>query len=192
MCCKCSHRKRTNGSTFLDTCRGEVFCFCNKSGGWFVNYGINRNNSPYEKNNPHTDCYTYLFWCRLYCFLFSVGVHTQLVSCIGKTFLYTPDIAFPIAWSFIYLCMGISIGLIWHIWTIRRQMIIRLFGFQLLFNFTWSIFFFLFSESVARFCKYSGAGCACYLLYDRKLSGEEIFGISFCSLSFVVASCHLS
>ena len=46
-----------------------------------------------------------------------------------------PDIAFPIAWSFIYLCMGISIGLIWHIWTIRRQMIIRLFGFQLLFNF---------------------------------------------------------
>ena len=53
-----------------------------------------------------------------------------------------PDIAFPIAWSFIYLCMGMSIGLIWHIWTIRRQMIIRLFGFQLLFNFTWSIFFF--------------------------------------------------
>lgn len=53
-----------------------------------------------------------------------------------------PDIAFPIAWSFIYLCMGISIGLIWHMWTIRRQMIIRLFGFQLLFNFTWSIFFF--------------------------------------------------
>ena len=51
-----------------------------------------------------------------------------------------PDIAFPIAWSFIYLCMGMSIGLIWHIWTIRRQMIIRLFGFQLLFNFTWSIF----------------------------------------------------
>ena len=34
-----------------------------------------------------------------------------------------PDIAFPIAWSFIYLCMGMSIGLIWHIWTIRRQMI---------------------------------------------------------------------
>ena len=24
--------------------------------------------------------------------------------------------------SFIYLCMGISIGLIWYIWTIRRQM----------------------------------------------------------------------
>ena len=45
----------------LFTLTREVFCFCNKSGGWFVNYGINRNNSPYEKNNPHTDCYTYLF-----------------------------------------------------------------------------------------------------------------------------------
>ena len=62
-------------------------------------------------------------------------------------------------------------------------MIIRLFGFQLLFNFYMEHFLLLFSESVARFCKYSGAGCACYLLYDRKLSGEEIFGISFCSLS---------
>lgn len=139
------------GARFLDTCRGEVFCFCNKSGGWFVNYGINRNNSPYEKNNPHTDCYTYLFWCRLYCFLFSVGLHTQLVSCIGKPSCTPPDIAFPIAWSFIYLCMGISIGLIWHIWTIRRQMIIRLFGFQLLFNFTWSIFFFYFRSPLLGF-----------------------------------------
>lgn len=62
-----------------------------------------------------------------------------------------PDIAFPIAWSFIYLCMGISIGLIWHIWTIRRQMIIRLFGFQLLFNFTWSIFFFYFRSPLLGF-----------------------------------------
>lgn len=103
-----------------------------------------------------------------------------------------PDIAFPIAWSFIYLCMGISIGLIWHIWTIRRQMIIRLFGFQLLFNFTWSIFFFYFRSPLLGFANIPGAGCACYLLYDRKLFGEEIFGISFCSLSFVVASCHLS
>ena len=61
---------------------------------------------------------------------------------LDKPSLTPPDMAFPIAWSLIYLCMGISIGLIWHMWTIRRQMIIRLFGFQLLFNFTWSIFFF--------------------------------------------------
>ena len=51
---------------------------------------------------------------------------------LDKPSLTPPDMAFPIAWSLIYLCMGISIGLIWHMWTIRRQMIIRLFGFQLL------------------------------------------------------------
>lgn len=63
------------GVCFLDICRGEVFCFCNKFGGWFVNYGINRNNFFYEKNNFYIDCYIYLFWCRLYCFLFLVGVY---------------------------------------------------------------------------------------------------------------------
>lgn len=111
---------------------------------------------------------------------------------LDKPSLTPPDMAFPIAWSLIYLCMGISIGLIWHMWTIRRQMIIRLFGFQLLFNFIMEHFLLLSPESVARFCKHFGAGCACCLLYDRKLSGEEIFGIPFCSLSFVVDSCHLS
>ena len=95
-----------------------------------------------------------------------------------------PDIAFPIAWSFIYLCMGISIGLIWHIWTIRRQMIIRLFGFQLLFNFTWSIFFFYFRSPLLGFANILVLGCACYLLYDRKLSGEEILRHIFLFLIF--------
>ncbi|MBS4963824.1 MAG: tryptophan-rich sensory protein [Phocaeicola dorei] len=42
---------------------------------------------------------------------------------LDKPSLTPPDMAFPIAWSLIYLCMGISIGLIWHMWTIRRQML---------------------------------------------------------------------
>ena len=33
---------------------------------------------------------------------------------LDKPSLTPPDMAFPIAWSLIYLCMGISIGLIWH------------------------------------------------------------------------------
>lgn len=139
------------GARFLDTCRGEVFCFCNKSGGWFVNYGINRNNSPYEKNNPHTDCYTYLFGVGCTASYFQSESILNWYPALEKPSCTPPDIAFPIAWSFIYLCMGISIGLIWHIWTIRRQMIIRLFGFQLLFNFTWSIFFFYFRSPLLGF-----------------------------------------
>ena len=109
---------------------------------------------------------------------------------LDKPSLTPPDMAFPIAWSLIYLCMGISIGLIWHMWTIRRQMIIRLFGFQLLFNFTWSIFFFYLRSPLLGFANILVLDVL--VVYDRKLSGEEIFGIPFCSLSFVVDSCHLS
>lgn len=139
------------GARFLDTCRGEVFCFCNKSGGWFVNYGINRNNSPYEKNNPHTVAILICFGVGCTASYFQSDSILNWYPALEKPSCTPPDIAFPIAWSFIYLCMGISIGLIWHIWTIRRQMIIRLFGFQLLFNFTWSIFFFYFRSPLLGF-----------------------------------------
>ena len=93
-----------------------------------------------------------------------------------------PDIAFPIAWSFIYLCMGMSIGLIWHIWTIRRQMIIRLFGFQLLFNFTWSIFFFYFRSpllSFILFCCFNS-----FILFVNVSSSNPCFIIVLTALIF--------
>ena len=51
---------------------------------------------------------------------------------LDKPSLTPPDMAFPIAWSLIYLCMGISIGLIWHM-------------------FTWSIFFFYFRSPLLGF-----------------------------------------
>lgn len=59
-----------------------------------------------------------------------------------KPALTPPNIVFPIAWSIIYLCMGISIGLIINSDTIRKRFFIKAFLFQLFFNFTWSISFF--------------------------------------------------
>ena len=130
------------GARFLDTCMGEVFCFCNKSRDWFVNHSINRNNSPYEKNNPHTDCHTHLFWCRLYCFLFSVGGHTQLVSYIGQTFSYT-------TWYGFSHCLEPYLSVHGNFYRVDLAYVdnkttndYQIIGFQLLFNFTWSIFFF--------------------------------------------------
>lgn len=70
---------------------------------------------------------------------------------LNKPSLTPPNIAFPIAWSIIYLCMGISIGLLWNIHTPRRKMILWLFALQLLFNFTWSIFFFYFESPLLGF-----------------------------------------
>ncbi|WP_459189048.1 TspO/MBR family protein [Parabacteroides sp. APC149_11_2_Y6] len=61
---------------------------------------------------------------------------------LNKPALTPPNIVFPIAWSIIYLCIGISIGIISVSDSIKRKTLIRLFGIQLIFNFAWSILFF--------------------------------------------------
>lgn len=63
---------------------------------------------------------------------------------LNKPALTPPDIAFPVAWSIIYLCMGISAGLIILSANKEKNSLIILFGIQLFFNFAWSILFFYF------------------------------------------------
>ena len=61
---------------------------------------------------------------------------------LNKPTLTPPNFVFPIAWGILYLCMGISIGLIYNTPTPRRKFFVTLFAIQLFFNFTWSISFF--------------------------------------------------
>lgn len=61
---------------------------------------------------------------------------------LNKPALTPPNIVFPIAWSIIYLCMGISIGIIYLSHSRQRRALIRLFCIQLVFNFAWSFLFF--------------------------------------------------
>ncbi|MBD8387232.1 TspO/MBR family protein [Dysgonomonas sp. BGC7] len=61
---------------------------------------------------------------------------------LSKPEITPPNIAFPIAWSIIYLCMGISIGLILNSKEKSKKNLTLLFVIQLFFNFTWSISFF--------------------------------------------------
>ena len=61
---------------------------------------------------------------------------------LNKPSLTPPNIAFPIAWSIIYLLMGTSIGLILNSNIINKRKISLLFILQLLFNFSWSFSFF--------------------------------------------------
>lgn len=70
---------------------------------------------------------------------------------LKKPLLTPPDIVFPIAWSILYLCMGISIGLIIDSASKRIRPLIKLFAFQLFFNFTWSITFFYFENPLVGF-----------------------------------------
>lgn len=61
---------------------------------------------------------------------------------LNKPAITPPNIAFPIAWSIIYLCMGISIGLILNSKEQNKKFLTSLFAVQLFLNFTWSISFF--------------------------------------------------
>lgn len=65
---------------------------------------------------------------------------------LDKPDLTPPNIVFPIAWSIIYLCMGISIGLILISNALKKKELTSLFIIQLLLNFAWSILFFYFQN----------------------------------------------
>ncbi|MBB4037032.1 tryptophan-rich sensory protein [Dysgonomonas hofstadii] len=68
---------------------------------------------------------------------------------LNKPRLIPPNIVFPIVWGILYLCMGISIGLILNAKSDRKTYFIRLFALQLLLNFTWSISFFYLQNPLA-------------------------------------------
>ena len=58
---------------------------------------------------------------------------------LDKPSLTPPDIAFPIAWGIIYICMGISLG---RLLSLGYRRITWLWGAQLVLNLLWSILFF--------------------------------------------------
>ena len=76
---------------------------------------------------------------------FSVGVMASYFQ-VDAIQTWYPNFIFPIVWSILYFCMGISIGLIWNTKHRKRKILRWLFSFQLLLNFTWSIYFFYFQN----------------------------------------------
>lgn len=61
---------------------------------------------------------------------------------LQKSFLAPPSIAFPIAWSIIYVLMGISYGIL-KTKSLTTSSINSIYYFQLFVNALWSIFFFV-------------------------------------------------
>lgn len=60
-----------------------------------------------------------------------------------KPALTPPDAAFPVAWGIIYLCMGVSAGLVASSGAPSRRRVLILWAVQLGFNILWSILFFV-------------------------------------------------
>ena len=61
---------------------------------------------------------------------------------LDKPSITPPDFIFPIAWGIIYVCMGISFGIAWHLPPDSFNKLLWPFAVQLILNFTWSITFF--------------------------------------------------
>lgn len=59
-----------------------------------------------------------------------------------KPALTPPNAAFPIAWSLLYICIGVSAGLVLTSQSEHRNAAVRIWLWQLALNFLWSILFF--------------------------------------------------
>lgn len=77
----------------------------------------------------------------------------EVFSTLKKPPLSPPAIAFPIVWTILFTLMGISAYLVYETEASKEQKdkALSLYGFQLLFNFLWSIVFFNFGNILLAF-----------------------------------------
>lgn len=94
--------------------------------------------------------YSVVIWV---CVCFAVGAVASFLQSdalsewypyLNKSSLTPPAWVFPVAWSILYLLMGISVGLLYGVKSIYSTVLYLVFVMQLVLNFLWSIFFFLF------------------------------------------------
>ena len=62
---------------------------------------------------------------------------------LNKPLLTPPNAVFPIAWTILYIFMGLSIGLVYLTDSDQKPALRNLFIFQLFLNFLWSMIFFV-------------------------------------------------
>lgn len=93
---------------------------------------------------------------------------------LHKSILSPPNIAFPIAWGIIYLCMGISIGLIFNSKGLQKKSAVFYFCIQLFFNFTWSISFFYFQNPLLGLINIILLDCAVLIFTFKCYSIQKI------------------
>jgi tryptophan-rich sensory protein len=65
--------------------------------------------------------------------------------------LTPPGWLFPIAWTILYILMGISVGMLYGIRSIYTRILYYLFIIQLVLNILWSIFFFYMRSPIIGF-----------------------------------------
>lgn len=81
--------------------------------------------------------------------IFQVDALQTWYPTLNKSILTPPNEVFPIAWFIIYVCMGISIGLVWNKRTMLDSGLGWIFILQLVFNFAWSVLFFYLQDPLS-------------------------------------------
>ena len=81
--------------------------------------------------------------------IFQSSAISEWYPLLNKSVLTPPNLAFPIVWGVLYICIGLSLGRL----TARGQGkgLISLWVAQLIVNFLWSIFFFYFRNPLIGF-----------------------------------------
>lgn len=74
---------------------------------------------------------------------------------LNKPDLTPPNIVFPIAWGIIYLCMGISIGIIFLSNSIKKKELIKLFLYPAIFQLCMEYPVLLYAKSFVGIHRYS-------------------------------------
>lgn len=81
--------------------------------------------------------------------LFQVDAINEWYPTLNKSVLTPPNYLFPIAWAVIYLCCGLSIGLVWNKRQVFDSGLGWIFALQLVFNFAWSFLFFYLQDPLS-------------------------------------------
>lgn len=125
----------------LERKQRNLHCSCTESEK--LQYPKHEKNSGLPHSRPRLLCSRYLGK------FFQASSIAEWYPTLTKPTLTPPNIVFPIAWSVLYLCMGLSLGRL----IVRRQHkgIIRLWVLQLIANFLWSILFFTLRNPLAGF-----------------------------------------
>ena len=97
-----------------------------------------------------------------------------------KPALTPPDIAFPIAWGIIYLCMGLSLG---RVLRYGDKRYVTLWFLQLAVNFLWSVFFF--TQPAGGIRRHPPARCAGDRLHLPGAAPDSFGGVALCTLRAV-------
>lgn len=99
--------------------------------------------------------YLILLASILFCFVigfigsrFQTEAITIWYPTLNKSVLTPPNIVFPIVWSLLYICIGLSLGLVICSKNVNNYLFIGLFAIQIILNFTWSISFFYLQNPV--------------------------------------------